>query len=710
MFQNGTLTVDYSNSVCLNHVFTPMAELSVFDSFDEENDAAIFVNGLQEYSGLIRIKESSGVVGTEVNVLKLDKSLKKFEVELTLVSCVALTETPTLLPSQIPSTSPSKELSFAPSHKPSTLPSNLPSLVLSPLPSQIPSTLICPIEGVLGAVYVYRLNGICWRIEIFENGKMTADFFSKTCSNAFFQPTVEFSVFDSIDQERNAALFLNTQQQSTWLVHFKKSLTATETGVEVLKWDVTSGEFEIELTVISCTEMTKRPSMLPSQIPSILPSKEFSMSPSQIPSMSPSDVPSLLPSKEFSVSPSQIPSVSPSEEPTFAPICTMNQVFGAVYRFVQNNMCWRVEMIENGKIEVDFYDSTCSREVFTPTIEFGVFDTINDDYDAAIFVKSRDLVDEDSKLFSFLKTLGYSLVVRFKELRNVINVKGDMTWDAASSEYHIGIRLNSCTAMTEMLPSQSPTLMPSEMPSALPSLPLSQMPTIYFEDCTINQVFGAVYRFVQNNMCWRVEMFENGKIEADLFDSTCSKEVFTSIVQFGLFESVNEDNGVAVFANRLQDYNLFVSFKESPSVINVEGDMTLETALSEYYIVIKLNSCTVMTGMFPSQRPSTTPSLSPTKPLICPIDQILGMTYTFTFNKACWKLELFEKGALKVDVTDSMCSNTSSTSYIVMSVFSSVDHDSNVVLYNASGPQQYSGSIRFRESKHATDTSVTLIL
>ena len=96
--------------------------------------------------------------------------------------------------------------------------------------------------------------------------------------------------------------------------------------------------------------------------------------------------------------------------------------------------------------------------------------------------------------------------------------------------------------------------------------------------------------------------------------------------------------------------------------------------------------------MYRDQSPMMS-SLASNTSSICPIDQVLGVTHTFSFNKACWKLELFDKGALKVDLADSTCSNTVSTSYdTVMSLFSRINKDSNVVIHTASEPQQCSGS------------------
>ena len=647
------------------------------------------MNGLLQYSGTMRIRESSDVVKTEVKIVNWDKGSKTFEIELTVVSCVDLTDKPSMMPSQVPSIIPSKELSFSPSQKASELPSNVPSKLLSPSPSQAPSTLVCPVQDVLGAIYTFELNGICCRVEIFETGEMQFDIFAKTCSNEVFNPTTEvIAVFDSIDQKTNTAVFVNTQKNTRWIIHFKKSLTAIETRAEVLQWNDTTGEYELELSVLSCTQTTNTPSVLPSYIPSDLPSKELSTYPSQIPSTLPSNEPSTLPSNAFSMLPSQVPSMLPSGVPSFARFCTIEEVFGPVYHFIFDSMCWRVEMFENGKIEIDIFNPTCSNEVFNPTAELGVFEFVDDNNNMAVFLNMQR---------------GYRLTVRFKELLSIVNVEGEMKRNIISSNYDIQLKLNSCTSMVEMMPSQRPSAVPTMLPSAIPSLSPSHVPTIFYKDCPIKQVLGAAYRFRLNSICWRVEMFENGKIQLDIFDSKCSKDIFTSMAEVGVFDSVNVDNNVALFVNEYDGYHLRVGFKESSIVINAEGIMTGDD------IQVKLNSCAEMVEMLPSQNPSIIPSLAPTAPIICPIDQVVGVTYTFSFKKACWKLELFEKGVLKVDFTDPTCSKTDSTSYITTSLFSSIDEDLNVVKFTATDSQQYSGSIQFRESIHATKTEIKVL-
>ena len=109
--------------------------------------------------------------------------------------------------------------------------------------------------------------------------------------------------------------------------------------------------------------------------------------------------------------------------------------------------------------------------------------------------------------------------------------------------------------MVEMMPSQRPSAVPTMLPSAIPSLSPSHVPTIFYKDCPIKQVLGAAYRFRLNSICWRVEMFENGKIQLDIFDSKCSKDIFTSMAEVGVFDSVNVDNNVALFVNEHDGYH-----------------------------------------------------------------------------------------------------------------------------------------------------------
>ena len=113
-------------------------------------------------------------------------------------------------------------------------------------------------------------------------------------------------------------------------------------------------------------------------------------------------------------------------------------------------------------------------------------------------------------------------------------------------------------------------------------------------------------------------------------------------------------------------------------------------------------------SIIPSILPSTAsssspaPSLIPTKNLICSIEQVLGETYYFALNNACWKLELFENGILEFDGSDTTCSNPTFTSSRVVSVYDSVNIDTNEVKYVSVSEGQYSGIVRFRQSSTVT--------
>jgi len=98
----------------------------------------------------------------------------------------------------------------------------------------------------------------------------------------------------------------------------------------------------------------------------------------------------------------------------------------------------------------------------------------------------------------------------------------------------------------------------------------------------------------------------------------------------------------------------------------------------------------------------------PTVPYVCPIDTIVGRTFTFAAANFCFRLGLYDGGVLEADTTDKTCSNTVFKSTAVFSFFDSIDVGSNKAVY-AVGPAGYSGTVEIKETPSATMTRVKIL-
>lgn len=88
----------------------------------------------------------------------------------------------------------------------------------------------------------------------------------------------------------------------------------------------------------------------------------------------------------------------------------------------------------------------------------------------------------------------------------------------------------------------------------------------------------------------------------------------------------------------------------------------------------------------------------------CSTEDLLGSTILIPLNSACYQVEIFKRGKIRVDYDDSNCSNPTFGSYIV-SVYHSIE-DSNV--FFSPGDDGWWGSISVRNNSKLTKSKAVL--
>ena len=308
------------------------------------------------------------------------------------------------------------------------------------------------------------------------------------------------------------------------------------------------------------------PSTVPSVSPTFVPSSEPSLS------MVPSTDPSSSPTVSASMVPSWIPSLVPSTAPTVSSACSIEEVMGTSYYFAAANGCWKLEMSQNGKFEADFTDPTCSNVAnFVSSNVFSLFGSIDTDTNVATFVDGP---------------MKYSGTFQFSESSDITtNIAGSkiLGFNQTTQEYVVEVIIPSCSA-------------PSTVPSPMPSLVPSTAPTVS-SACSIEEVMGTSYYFAAANGCWKLEMSQNGKFEADFTDPTCSNVAnFVSSNVFSLFGSIDTDTNVATFVDGPMKYSGTFQFSESSDITtNIAGSKILgfNQTTQEYVVEVIIPSCSV---------------------------------------------------------------------------------------------------------------------
>ena len=109
----------------------------------------------------------------------------------------------------------------------------------------------------------------------------------------------------------------------------------------------------------------------------------------------------------------------------------------------------------------------------------------------------------------------------------------------------------------------------------------------------MDEIYGGTYYTSAVNACWRIEVFDNGTLEGDFSDSTCSKSEAEFTSTRGIFSYFNYTYGnVAYFVDGDNSYSGTFEFKEDSSLsaltLTIQGWNSAEL---EYDLLITVPSC-----------------------------------------------------------------------------------------------------------------------
>ena len=289
--------------------------ISQFDSFSLNKATAKQV-GDKGFSGSLTLVIDPDLQNAQDDVvINLDTltSSKTFELSMTAKYCSS--------PSLIPSVGPSVVLLSSPSVIHSKEPSLLPSTHPSSLPTYFPTTRpSCEVDEILGRTfYTEILDGLCLKLEFFENGTMSRA--SSLNSECDYRTTETFEAISFYQGHSNGTATFsdknNTLGNDAWYGEFvfKKDPSQIDLVMDILEHDTEKNIVRGAFILSSCIAPSSQPSDPPSMTPTLPPTDI----PSQYPTLSPSSMPSLIPSSKPSSSPSIIPSSIPSTQPSSAP-------------------------------------------------------------------------------------------------------------------------------------------------------------------------------------------------------------------------------------------------------------------------------------------------------------------------------------------------------------------------------------------------------
>jgi len=220
---------------------------------------------------------------------------------------------------------------------------------------------------------------------------------------------------------------------------------------------------------------------------------------------------------------------------------------------------------------------------------------------------------------------------------------------------------------------------PSQAPNKTPSPSISTI-------CPIDEIYGQTFLFALLNACWKVEVFNNGKVQGDLRKNVpCTNDSFVSFGTFSLYGDIDNDSDLANFIVGPGGYHGTFLFRHSESVTSPQGNiLKFNSSEKEYAVEVEVPSCI---------KPTDVPSLAPTS-LSCSIEDIYDQTFYFSAAKICWKVEIFDGGLLEGDLSNpSSCSENTFNPGKTFSFFNQTDTFSNQASF-ANG--LYNGAFQFK--------------
>jgi len=108
--------------------------------------------------------------------------------------------------------------------------------------------------------------------------------------------------------------------------------------------------------------------------------------------------------------------------------------------------------------------------------------------------------------------------------------------------------------------------------------------------CAVSMLYGSTVKVAVDNACYRIQLYEGGKLERDESDTDCSNASFKSQGIFSYFGYLDEGANEAVFTTGPFGYSGTFEFKDSSSVTAVIPQITYLEA-KEFKLIITMPSC-----------------------------------------------------------------------------------------------------------------------
>jgi hypothetical protein len=114
----------------------------------------------------------------------------------------------------------------------------------------LPTTASCPIAGLYGKTFYFVVPGTgCFRVQIFNGGTLEFNPTDTICSQDTFISQATFSLFSSLNEGANNAIFIDGPNEFSGTFSFKDSTTATELSNRVTAFNAATKEYAVEITL-----------------------------------------------------------------------------------------------------------------------------------------------------------------------------------------------------------------------------------------------------------------------------------------------------------------------------------------------------------------------------------------------------------------------------------------------------------------------------
>jgi hypothetical protein len=368
--------------------------------------------------------------------------------------------------------------------------------------------------------------------------------------------------------------------------------------------------------------------------------------------------------------------------------------------------CWKIEFFEGGGVYQDTSTGTdCSTPVFTTP--HSTFNPSNSTGNLAIYNIPNVGYDGELHLFEDTTLPTDQIKARMTEMLPKSPIFGT---------YGLTVTFQTCPAPSpssvpsvppSSTPSSTPSDEPSLQPSNAPSDTPSSIPSVYpTSTCPISEFTGRSFLLPLLNACFKMEIFDGGNMYVDESDGDCTNPKFNKSNPMSYYGGTKDGNKATFITNgkpgkwsgelfvvqgdkdNIEVSNLDIGQKQF-QVLQTMKNCVAAPSMSPSILPTDVPSYSSIPSMFPTRDPtkspstkpssnpssqpsnihSSLPSLHPTalRPNACPSDRFLERTFKSVVFEGCWMFEIFNGGNIKVDPTDSTCSETTphSSTYVL---------------------------------------------